>query len=83
MSYWQPGDHVVIRNLEEHMLFRAVPSIVVEDSPTRTGLYCCVGTQYMHRHRKRINGDIVYGFTGPLRGAWTLLDWHTLNILGS
>lgn len=80
-SYWQPGDHVVIRNLEEHILFRAVPSLVVEDTPRRTALYCCVGTQYMHRHRKRINGKIVYGFTGPFRGLWTAIDWHTLNIL--
>ncbi len=80
-QYWQPGDHVVIRNLEEHILFRAVPSIVVEDSPIRTGLYCCLGTQYMHRSRKRINGDIVYGLTGPLREPWTVIDWHTHNIL--
>ena len=80
-SYWQPGDQVVIRNLEEHILFRAVPSLVVEDTSMRTVLYCCLGTQYVHRHRKRINGRIVYGFTGPFREPWSVIDWHTHNIL--
>ena len=79
--FWEPGDHVVVRSLQGDEIIRAMPEIVVEDTSAKTVLFTPVGNRYIHKHRKRVKGEIVYGQMGPLREQAVLLDQHTNDIL--
>lgn len=79
MNFWRNGDHVVIRYVFGAELIRAMPAIILSDSENRTDLYVPVGTRYLHRNRRRVNGEIVFGPTGPLREDWVELQVHTLD----
>lgn len=79
MKFWRDGDQVVIRYMLGAELIRVMPAIILSDSKNHTELYVPVGTRYLHRNRQRVNGEILFGPTGPLREDWAELQVHTLD----
>lgn len=79
LKFWRHGERVVIRSVLGSELIRAMPAIVLNDTKDRTDLFVPVGTKYLHRNRKRVDGEIVFGPSGPLREDWAELQVHTLD----
>ena len=71
--YWQPGDHILLREISRGKVWSGRPYTVVEDAPSRLALHSGAGVRWMRP--ARLDGTNLR----MREQAWILKEdtWHT------
>ncbi len=72
VSFWEPGSHIITREIYAGKVWTARPVTVVQDTSELTALYMMPGTIY--KHPRKLNSVSLPDWEDFLRGDWQLID---------